>query len=346
LAGVHGVGTEWATLTIGAPVPTTLKTIARFGLHRLGGLRPLIWNSRKQFRILTYHRFSQALHRGALENLDRQCAFLKRRFHVLPLSEISRSLETGEPLPPGALTVTVDDGYRDFLLDGFPIFQKWRIPVTVFLMTDFLDRKIWPWWNQLEYAIQHGSARRVRLSLLPDQAGLELPLETEEQRQHADWAIRQQVVKSQNRGRLQFLEELADLFGVKIPQQPPPEHAALTWDDVRRLAEAGIEFGAHSKTHAILPSLENEGLIEDEIAGSKARVDHELGRPTIHFCYPNGDYNDATVRLVERCGFRTAVTIDSGTNAPRANRYLLKRLSVEPDFTDMYYREHVVGMHA
>jgi peptidoglycan/xylan/chitin deacetylase (PgdA/CDA1 family) len=328
-----------------APPPGALKSIARFGLHSLGGLRPLIWSSRKRFRILTYHRFSPAVHPGAPGAIEKQCAFLRRRFHPVPLADIARSLATGAPLPPHALAVTVDDGYRDFLLDGFPAFRKWRIPVTVFLMTDFVDGKLWPWWNQVDYAARLGRAARVRLSLLPGQAGQELPLETEEQREHAAAVIRGQMVKVPNRTRRAFLETLPALFDVEIPPQPPPEHAALTWDDVRQLASAGVEFGAHTKTHPILPNVEDAKLVEEEIAGSKARIEQALGRPAIHFCYPNGDYDDATVAAVARCGFQTAVTIRRGLNTPRENRYLLKRISLDTDYADDYFREAVVGLH-
>jgi peptidoglycan/xylan/chitin deacetylase (PgdA/CDA1 family) len=321
-----------------------MKRIARFALHRLGGLRPLIWTSRERFRILTYHRFSVPGLPGAMETLDRQCAFLRRHFQPVPLAEIARSLDTGAPLPPGAVAVTVDDGYRDFLLDAFPVFEKWRIPATVFLMTDFIDRKTWPWWSQVEYAVRHGRARRVRLCFPPNLPERELPLESREQRQRAEAVIREQLVKIPGRERLAFMESLAGIFDLEIPREAPPEHAALTWDDVRRLTGAGVEFGAHTKTHPILP-LEDEASIEEEIAGSKARIEEEVGQPALHFCYPNGDYNDAAIAAVARCGFQTAVTIHSGLNAPRANRYLLKRLSIDFDSTDAYFREHVAGMH-
>jgi peptidoglycan/xylan/chitin deacetylase (PgdA/CDA1 family) len=124
-----------------------------------------------------------------------------------------------------------------------------------------------------------------------------------------------------------------------------PEYAALTWDEVRRLAGAGVEFGAHSKTHPILPLVEDEASIEEEIVGSKTRLEQELGRPAIHFCYPNGDYDDAVVEVVARRGFQTAVVVDAGLNKPPANRYLLKRLSVALYYSDDYFRELVAGMH-
>ncbi len=329
---------------IAGPRPTAMKRIARFGLHRLGGLQPLIWKSRKRFRILTYHRFSRPEVPGPLGALDRQCEFVGRQFHPLPLSEIARSLNSGETLPPGALAVTVDDGFRDFLLDAFPIFQKWRIPVTVFLMTDFIDGKLWPWWSQVAYAARHGRARQAHLALLSGGAERELPLETLEQRQRAEAAICEQVVNVPIRRRGEFLNGLGDMFDVEIPPQAPPEYAALTWNEVRQLASAGVEFGAHSKSHPILP-LENEESIAEEIAGSKMRIEQELGRPVSCFCYPNGDYNDAAVGAVERCGFQAAVTVDAGLNTVRANRYLLKRLSVSPEYSDEYFRELVAGMH-
>jgi len=322
----------------------TMKRIARFGLHRLGGLRWLLWSNRKQFRILTYHRFSSP-DDSALENLDRQCAFLQRHFHALPLSEIVHRLDSGAPLPPGALAVTVDDGYRDFLSTGFPVFEKWRIPVTVFLLTDFIDRKLWPWWDRVEYGAQHGRAGRVRYRLVPDGDEFELSLETAERRRSAVATICVQLKLIPNRARIEFLDRLPDLFDVEIPREAPPEHAALTWDEVRRLAKAGVEFGAHSKSHPILPLVEDEALVEEEIAGSKARVEQELGRPALHFCYPNGDYDDAIVGVVRHCGFQAAVTVDVGLNGPRADRYLLRRLSVDLDLTEDYFREFVAGIH-
>ena len=322
-----------------------LKQIARAGLHKFGGLEAAIWRSRKKFRILTYHRFSSSFHSGRPEAIEKQCAFLKRSFHPLGLAEIAASLNSGAPLPPRALAVTVDDGYRDFLLDAFPAFEAWKIPAAVFLITDFVDGKLWPWWNQVEYAARHGRAKSVRLSIRPQTPPQEMPLHTAEQRDRAASAICAELVKVPNRGRLAFLSGLSELFEVDIPAHAPPEYAALTWEDVRRLAKAGVEFGAHTRTHPVLPSVEDPDLLRDEIAGSKARIDRELGGAAIHFCYPNGDYSDAAVDAVKRCGFQTAVTTEAGINGPGANRYLLKRLSVDLDRPGEYFREQVAGLH-
>lgn len=321
-----------------------LKTIARVGLHHCGILPAIRWNSRAQFSILTYHRFSPALYPGGRETMERQCAYLKRAYRVVPLAEIGESLRSGKPLPRRALAVTIDDGYRDFLLDAVPVFQSFRIPSTMFLMTDFIDGKEWPWWNKVAYAAEHSPAKTVRVSM-SGEAGRDFHLRTAAQREHAAEEICAQVTRLPNRSRLAFIRTLPEVFQVGLPDNAPPGMEPLSWDEVRSLTGKGVEFGAHTKTHPVLPSVEDEDEIFEEIAGSKSRIDEELGRPTLHFCYPNGDFNDTVVRAVDRCGFETAVTTVPGFNATGEDRYRLKRFSVELNLPDPYFREQVAGLH-
>lgn len=321
-----------------------IKRLARIGLHRFGGLNPILWSSRKSFRILTYHRFGPDHYADGRAALDRQCEFLMRQFRVTPLSEIAHSLKDGAPLAPRTLAVTVDDGYRDFLTDAMPVFEKWKIPATIYLISDFLDGKLWPWWDQLRFAAENTRRESVTISL--NGRAEELRLRSGAEKAAAITRIRDQVVRVPDRIRRTFAAGLGALFDVEIPHQAPPESAALSWDDVRKLAGANIEFGAHTKTHPILPNVEDADSLNEEIAGSRARIEQELRRPVIHFCYPNGDWNDGVEKVVAQCGFATAVTTQSGLNRPGADRFRLKRLSVEPGFPDEYFREQVAGMHA
>jgi peptidoglycan/xylan/chitin deacetylase (PgdA/CDA1 family) len=330
-------------------VTGALKQLARAGLHRWGGLRPILWKSRRNFRILTYHRFSPTLYPSVRADLERQCAFLARHFQMVPLAEIGRAMETGKQLPPNALTVTIDDGYRDFFAEAFPVFNAWGVPATVFLITDFIDGKLWPWWNQVEYAVEHSRAATVRLPIFQDTPGQDSPPElfrrTEEERIRTTSVICGKLVRVPNQVRLDFLRMLPELFQVDIPSHAPAEFAALTWDEIRSMREVGVEFGAHTKTHPVLTNVEDTDSIHEEVAGSKARIETELKCATLHFCYPNGDFHEAALEAVERCGFQTAVTTQPGMNRRGAHRYRLKRFSVEPNLSDYYFREEVAGMH-
>jgi peptidoglycan/xylan/chitin deacetylase (PgdA/CDA1 family) len=319
-----------------------IKQAVRVGLHRLGGLGPVLWWTRQSLRILTYHRFSERFYPGGTEALRRQCAFLKRNFEVLPLSAIGECLRAGKRIPDRALVITIDDGYRDVLVDAHPVFREAGIPATVFLITGFLDRKLWPWWNQVEYAVLHSKKPLIEASLGGEM--VRLPLETAEQRALASTAICGKLVTVSNSSRVSFVHTLPELFAIDLPQDAPPEYAPLSWDEVRWLAGSGVEFGAHTQTHPVLPRMEHRDEVSNEILGSKARVDRELGRPTLCFCYPNGDRNDAIEDLVKEAGFEIAVTTQSGLNRRGANPYQLKRFTVEPGLSDHYFREEVTGL--
>ena len=306
----------------------------------MGGLKVVLWRTRSKFRIVTYHRFAPHFFPQGPEILYEQCRFLKQSFEVLPLQEIARCLTSGAKIPDRALAVTIDDGYRDFLDYAFPVFQKTGIPATVFLITGFLDRKLWPWWNQVEYATLHS---RKRLVELPQQV---FSLDDDARRRQTSSALCEWLVKIPNSGRLAFLKRIPELFEMEIPEEPPPQYAPMSWDEVRSLEQQGIEFGAHTETHPVLPSIEDRDQLRAEILVSKARVDAELGRPTRHFCYPNGDLNEATLQIVKEAGFETAVTTRAGLNDSHTERYRLMRLGLDPDSAGLYFREQVLGLHA
>jgi peptidoglycan/xylan/chitin deacetylase (PgdA/CDA1 family) len=314
-----------------------VKRVARIGLHQWGGLQPALWWTRRRFRILTYHRFPKEL--GAEGALEAQCRFLARHFRLTPLKEIAKALQSGAEIPAGTLAVTVDDGYRDFLTDAYPVFSKWKIPVTVYLISDFLDGTLWPWWDQVGYAI--GGTRREAVSIL----GEEYALKSGAERAEAAARLTEKLKRIGNRERVSLVHSLAETFELEIPKEAPRGSAPMTWAEVRELASAGVEFGAHTKSHPILTRVEDAEGLREEIAGSKARIERETGRAAIHFCYPNGDWNDATEAVVRDCGFDTAVTTEPGLNRAGEARYRLKRLSVEPGLPREYFREQLAGMH-
>lgn len=292
-----------------------LKDLAVAVFHRGGGLRAVRWWNRSGLRILMYHGFSGP---AAAASLARQCAHIRRHYSPVSMSRVARWLAGGEPLPQNALAITIDDGYRDFLTVAHPVFQEYAIPVTVFVVTDFLDGALWLWPDRVEYAC----------SL----AGLS-PLETYQKVEH--------LKRLSNAERLRAIADLPRTLGVTIPAGPPPEYGPLSWDEVRRLASAGVEFGPHTRTHPILSSLSPAELM-DEIAGSKRRLEEVLDRPVPHFCYPNGrweDIGDKALAAVRTAGFETAVTTVSGLNRRPADPFLLRRIASTPEYSERYFSQ-------
>ena len=99
------------------------------------------------------------------------------------------------------------------------------------------------------------------------------------------------------------------------------------WDQLHELVQAGFEVGSHTQTHPSLPTLTGSRL-EDEIKGSKQILEAALGVPVVSFCYPAGEYNQATTEAVSRAGYQQGVTVKYGW-ATRANDpYQMPRIRI------------------
>jgi peptidoglycan/xylan/chitin deacetylase (PgdA/CDA1 family) len=93
-------------------------------------------------------------------------------------------------------------------------------------------------------------------------------------------------------------------------QAHPGEMATMTWDELRGLAERGVEIGSHTLTHPHLPRL-SDAELGRELSESRERVEGELGRSCAFLAYPFGE-QDARVRAAaHRAGYRAAFALRS-----------------------------------
>lgn len=324
------------------------KSLARALLHRAGGLRGVRYWNRRAFRILMYHDFPSVP--GLQDALARQCAHIARHYQIVSLTDIGRYLREGISLPDNALAVTVDDGNRDFLLNAYPVFVAHKIPVTVFVVSGFLDGNLWLWWDQIRYVIERSRRTFFELPLSPGRPPVRFAIATPEQREQAISTITQSVKLLSNAERKQTLNgSLSALLDVELPQEPPPHLAPMNWSEVRQIVENGFEVGAHTVTHPVLSRIRDPQELLREIEQCKRRMEEEVRRPVLHFCYPYGhweDFNDQTLEVLERCHFQTAVTAQHGLNYRGTHPFKLARLSVEPMLPEFYVQERLSGLHS
>ena len=312
----------------------TLRSSAKTAAYNLGLLHAVRALKRPSFRILGYHRFPSAHSR-----LAEHCEHIRRYYRPVSMRQVAESLRDRSPLPNHAVAVTIDDGYRDFLLHGQPVFSHFEIPVTVFLITGFSDGELWPWWDRITYMFQRtqrtaisfdGQAIRIAGDLIRLAGGVA----------HA-------LKRLPNAERIARVNELQQLLEVDPPAIAPPDYEALSWDEVRQLSATGVEFGCHSRTHPILARLADEDEVRMEVEGAKTRLDEQLGFPSLHFAYPNGtraDYDSRTLAAVQRCGFVTAVTAEAGFNYKGAFPHQLLRVNVDALTPATRFAERLAGL--
>ena len=110
-----------------------------------------------------------------------------------------------------------------------------------------------------------------------------------------------------------------------------PTFPLMDWGTLGRLANAGIELGAHTRRHPSLDSLPATALAE-EIGGSASEMESHLGRRPTAFAYPYGIAPASAVEQV-RASFALGVTTelralnaaDDPLRIPRLDAYYLRQ---------------------
>ena len=94
--------------------------------------------------ILCYHRFTSRPRSGSLmevtaHDLEAQLDWLARTGHtVVRLEDLQAFLDGEAALPPKAVVLTIDDGYRSAYDVAFPVLRARNRPFTLFIYTDYI----------------------------------------------------------------------------------------------------------------------------------------------------------------------------------------------------------------
>jgi len=312
-------------------------------LEQGGALDIVRWLTRRTPRILVFHRFGpkDTLRVMGADNFERQIAYLKSRFRILPLGELAATRRAGSSAPTNAVAITVDDGYEDFYQYAFPILKRHAVPATLFVVSRFAAGELWLWPDLIQYAVERSNRRELTFDLGSKRGHWNL--ESTEGR-FAAWSdIADHCLTLGTAGTRDLTAALLGALGVEAPSSPPPELRAASWDQLREMAAGGIEIGSHTRSHPRLTLLSQEESRE-EIEGSKRDIEAQISRPVASFAYPNGreqDFDDRCKREVAAAGYSLAVAGYYGPDVLR-DVFALKRLSIDTDWND--FLKAVCGM--
>jgi peptidoglycan/xylan/chitin deacetylase (PgdA/CDA1 family) len=255
-----------------------------------------------------------------------QMRHLRDHWRPISLPYLMELVDAGKPPPPGAVVVTFDDGFSDCYENAFPVLHEMKIPATVFVTTEYIDRQSTIWYEQLSHAVL--TSRHQRLWV--DGPG-ELLLRSVRERREAVKKLLRWIKRVPNAARLQAVTQIQrqlEVDGAKLD----PRSAPLTWAQITTMSEAGVDFGSHSVTHPVLSMVDDESLAF-ELRDSKLRIEQMVGKPAISFAYPDGSedaFNAKVLAAVRDAGYRCALSYVSGVESPRTwNPFAMRRLNID-----------------
>jgi peptidoglycan/xylan/chitin deacetylase (PgdA/CDA1 family)/SAM-dependent methyltransferase len=283
--------------------------------------------------VLMYHRVSTG-HVDPFslcvspERFQEQLEVLTSEAHPMTLGELLAAAERGDA-PENALAVTFDDGYADNLQVAAPLLAAHSIPATFFVTGGPWAAERELWWDELEGLLLGAGelpsvitatigARGHRWSL--EDTGLDAEARAAALRSWRVedappgprealflelWRLLQPLPSARQEA---VLDELRASLG--RPAGVRATHRRLSPAEIGVLgAQPGLEIGAHTATHPVLPAHARADQLW-ELATNKRALESIVGGPVTRFAYPYGSHSDETVALVREVGFESACSTE------------------------------------
>jgi len=98
----------------------------------------------KRYRthVLMYHRIRNDGRDSDISvstrNFQKQMQYLKQNLNVVSLNTLVNNIRKGAYIPADRLAITFDDGYKDNFLNAYPVLKKYKLPATIFLISQFV----------------------------------------------------------------------------------------------------------------------------------------------------------------------------------------------------------------
>lgn len=286
------------------------------------------WLARSELTIFMYH----GVVRDPLpvpdwcfvteDRFERQLRHIRRHFDVRPLDDALQRLQRGQLQKPTA-AVTFDDGLSSVHDLALPLLEHYRVPATVFLVTELVGGCQTLWWCELVQAVGTTTALSVQWRQR------EVPLTTALERRAFLRAVQVELKELPHEALLEHVRQLV----TQLRPSPAPAVAFPVLDRpaVAQLADHDlVDLGAHTCTHPILTRVPRQRA-QHEIERSVAATEELSGRPCRLFAYPNGgpgDLDDGVVEMVAKSGVRGAVTTVPGSNGPGSDPLRLRRIGI------------------
>ncbi|MGK2739254.1 polysaccharide deacetylase family protein [Tepidicaulis sp. LMO-SS28] len=245
-----------------------------------------------------------------------QLDYIEHHYTPVTMEDVTAALKTKDPLPPAALLLTFDDGYRDHHAHVFPELDKRGLkgafypPAATALNREILDV------NKVHFL----------LAATPDMAALRSEIDTLVDEARTEFSLPSLAALAAEYEKPFGYDDAGTIYIKRLLQHALPEalRARITdtlftrhvsadktafaeelycgADELKEMQRAGHHIGLHGDRHYWLSKLSPEDQRRD--IENAFRLLEAIGAPRegFTFCYPYGDHNEETRAILKQLG--------------------------------------------
>jgi len=305
------------------------------------------WVTRKQLRILAYHgiwmgddHFGNFLYMSPAKFTGRMQRIKKLGFPVLSIDDALKRREEGT-LPHSATVLTIDDGWYSTYVHMIPVLERLHFPATVYVASYYCEKQV----PVVDVALAHIFSSTVEPSIEIEEWGVKLDLCSLSNKKSAKRILLSYLSNIEEESeRQRMMHKIGELLGVdyfKIVDQKL--FHLVSRAQVKNMCERGIDIQLHTHRHRV--SLHGVNCIPKEIQDNRDSLEPLVGRPLVHFCYPNGINDKAMWPHLEASKIASATVSDSGFVRVADHRYALRRILDGEQVSDIEFEAEMCGFY-
>ena len=286
---------------LGVPAAAAVETALRLTSRRVG--IGLLYHS---VAVVQGDKTREIVAPHGVSTLERQLRHLRRRYRIVDardLLEATRRRRRGERFP---VAITFDDDVASHASLALPALGRADARATFFLSGASLDRPLSYWWERLQRAFDG------RLEDLPELVGVSTGATLHE------LALAIEYMSPEERAAV--AARLEEQLG------PDPDDAGMREQDVRRLVEAGMTIGFHTRRHDALLWLPDDAL-DAALRDGREELERVVGHALDVIAYPHGHADDRVAEAARATGFLIGFGVADEAVWPDSHHLLQGRIT-------------------
>ena len=290
---------------------------------------PIRLISRNFNPIILYHslglstNFDKNIDHVNLQNLEFQLKAVKKYWNFVKIDEYIQAKNK-----KGLTCLTIDDGYKNVLEESLEIFEKLKIPITIFINSSTFKGKIF-WRDKVRYLIKNKLIDQfIKQSLIFKKEHSSIFYSISKNPQFNSIEVEKEIDKF-------FLEKN---FNMKLGN-------SLCFDDKKYLINHPlITYGNHSANHYVMSSLNKEQQLNEILECKNFLNKFDINKSKV-FCIPFGGketFNMDTISILNKLNYQVILLSENKLNKTKSNnqieRFMPKNFDIIETIKTLYLK--------